>query len=371
MGTVQSCLENFLEFVAMKIVIFFIISLIVIIQCDEDERVFGKRRCKRPKGNRGDIIYKGCKQYTCLKKDNFKNKYGWKESFASGKCCLIEDTGYPVGSVIFSETTIDGCTTSALSCENIGGIAKFRIMIKNMCPFCPTTPVFTTAAGYGNGSSSDWNFCSVSAPCSLGQGDCDSDSECANSLICGPDNCRDFNPYAESTADCCIPPGTTAAPAGTGFGNGSSSDWTFCSASAPCSLGQGDCDSDTECANSLLCGADNCGDFHPGAESTADCCILPAGNGTGTSSDWDFCSVSAPCSLGHGDCDSDAECAHSLICGADNCGDFDVNADSAADCCIASVRGNGPRNNSEDKDEKDIKNKNDKDNENNRKLTED
>merc|ERR1711892_348874 len=211
---------------------------------------------------------------------------------------------------IFSETTIDGCTTSALSCENIGGIAKFRIMIKNMCPFCPTTPVFTTAAGYGNGSSSDWNFCSVSAPCSLGQGDCDSDSECANSLICGPDNCGDFNPYAESTADCCIPPVTTATPAGTGFGNGSSSDWTFCSASAPCSLGQGDCD-------------------------------------------------------------SDAECAHSLICGADNCQDFDINADSAADCCIASVRGNVPRNNKEDKDEKDIKNKNDKDNKDNRKLTED
>merc|ERR1712106_63632 len=317
MGTVQSWVENSLELVAMKIVIFFIISLIVIIQCDEDERVFGKRRCKRPKGNRGDIIYKGCKQYTCAKKDNFKNKYGWKESFGHGKCCMIEDTGYPVGSVIFSETTTDGCTTSALSCENIGGIAKFRIMIKNMCPFCPTTPVLPTptqmvgtgvgcvgtpSAGYGNGSSSDWNFCSVCAPCSLGQGDCDSDAECANSLICGPDNCRDF---------------------------------------------------------------------HPNAESSADCCILPAGNGTGTSSDWDFCSFSAPCSLGHGDCDSDSECAHSLICGADNCQDLDINADSAADCCIASVRGNVPRNNEEDKDEKDIKNKNDKDNENNRKLTED
>merc|ERR1712123_562514 len=198
MGTVLSCLENCLELVGMKIVIFFIIK------CDEDERVFGKRRCKRPKGNRGDIIYKGCKQYTCEKKDNFKNNYGWKESFASGKCCLIEDTGYPVGSVIFSETTTDGCTTSALSCENIGGIAKFRMMIKNMCPFCPTTPVFTTAAGYGNGSSSDWNFCSVSAPCSLGQGDCDSDAECANSLICGPDNCQDFDINADSAADCCI-----------------------------------------------------------------------------------------------------------------------------------------------------------------------
>merc|ERR1712080_312806 len=40
--------------------------------------------------------------------------------------------------------------------------------------------------------------------CTEGQGDCDSDSECSGSLTCGEDNCRDFNPDAEPSADCCI-----------------------------------------------------------------------------------------------------------------------------------------------------------------------
>ena len=57
----------------------------------------------------------------------------------------------------------------------------------------------------GTGSSSDWSFCNVSSPCSVGQGDRDSDYECQDSLKCGSDNCRDFNPNAEEIADCCIP----------------------------------------------------------------------------------------------------------------------------------------------------------------------
>ena len=59
----------------------------------------------------------------------------------------------------------------------------------------------------GTGTSSDWSFCSVSSPCSIGQGDCDSDAECSNSLKCGKDNCRDFNPSAIQVADCCVESG--------------------------------------------------------------------------------------------------------------------------------------------------------------------
>ena len=55
----------------------------------------------------------------------------------------------------------------------------------------------------GTGSGSDWSYCKNNV-CSLGQGDCDSDSECSGSLICGLNNCRDFHANASFVADCCI-----------------------------------------------------------------------------------------------------------------------------------------------------------------------
>ena len=55
----------------------------------------------------------------------------------------------------------------------------------------------------GFGGLSDWHFCSSWAPCQLGQGDCDSDIQCADNLVCGRDNCKFFNETAEVGADCC------------------------------------------------------------------------------------------------------------------------------------------------------------------------
>jgi len=49
-----------------------------------------------------------------------------------------------------------------------------------------------------------WNCCTTANPCSLGKGDCNSDSECGGDLICGVDNCqRDFG-FGHINADCCI-----------------------------------------------------------------------------------------------------------------------------------------------------------------------
>lgn len=38
----------------------------------------------------------------------------------------------------------------------------------------------------------------------MGEGDCDSDSDCEGSLVCGRDNCKNFWPRANKWADCCI-----------------------------------------------------------------------------------------------------------------------------------------------------------------------
>ena len=45
----------------------------------------------------------------------------------------------------------------------------------------------------------DNGCCTKDTPCGLGEGDCDSDKECAGSLTCGDDNC----PWGDGD-DCCI-----------------------------------------------------------------------------------------------------------------------------------------------------------------------
>ena len=40
-------------------------------------------------------------------------------------------------------------------------------------------------------------------PCWEGQGDCDDDDHCAEGLICGHDNCKEFGNFYDD-ADCCI-----------------------------------------------------------------------------------------------------------------------------------------------------------------------
>jgi len=123
-----------------------------------------------------------------------------------------------------------------------------------------------------------------------------------------------------------------------GPGTGTNSDWGFCSASAPCSAAQGDCDDDSHCKGSLKCGKNNCKDFHANARSSADCCIeIKSGSGF---LGWSFCKqykyglyTSPPCGVGQGDCDNDSECGKGLKCGTDNCQDFDPFASRFADCC--------------------------------------
>ena len=43
----------------------------------------------------------------------------------------------------------------------------------------------------------------------MGGGDCDNDSECADGLVCGTKNCRDFYSNADVKADCCTNATTT------------------------------------------------------------------------------------------------------------------------------------------------------------------
>jgi len=171
--------------------------------------------------------------------------------------------------------------------------------------------------GCGAGTT-DANCCSVAGreKCNEGEGDCDLDSECADGLVCGTDNCGDPFP---GDFDCC-------RKAGCGAGT---TEANCCSVAGrdKCNEGEGDCDLDSECADGLVCGTDNCGHPFPG---DFDCC-RKAGCGAGTA-EANCCSVVGrdKCNEGEGDCDLDSDCADGLVCGTDNCGDTHP---SGFDCC--------------------------------------
>ena len=53
-------------------------------------------------------------------------------------------------------------------------------------------------------SKDDSGCCTDTLPCSMGQGDCDADSECFGNLVCGTDNCIIFtNAWPDTLFDCC------------------------------------------------------------------------------------------------------------------------------------------------------------------------
>ena len=98
-----------------------------------------------------------------------------------------------------------------------------------------------------------------------------------------------------------------------------------CSASSPCHVGQGDCDTDAGCYGNLKCGQR---DHEEGAphgtffnverdrDGEADFCYLPPGKTQVAKTRNGICPPKAgDCSLGEGDCSDDADCFGELVCG--------------------------------------------------------
>ena len=71
-----------------------------------------------------------------------------------------------------------------------------------------------------------------------------------------------------------------------------------CSASQPCSAGQGDCDQDSQCEDTLVCGNNNCGRIGGEWDSEDDCCERR-------------CFPSQQCSHAEGHCEYDSDCERS------------------------------------------------------------
>ena len=82
-----------------------------------------------------------------------------------------------------------------------------------------------------------------------------------------------------------------------------------------------------DCRDGLRCGRNNCG---PGYKSK-DCCMVDDNRCTAESHSWDCCTVENTCAEGRGDCDSDDECDNGLVCGKNACGS---GYRLGMDCCV-------------------------------------
>lgn len=161
-------------------------------------------------------------------------------------------------------------------------------------------------------------YCGPDCICDEGEGDCDDDSDCAPGLLCHNNMGHYFGFGAD--VDVCLPECSRIGAGDTGF----------CSAECPCDAGLGDCDGDgsDECAAGLTC-VHNIGSmfgFDPDVDVCLDACD-PILNGTA-----DYCSPACPCDEGQGDCDSDTDCASGYMCGIGAGPDYGLGSD--VDVCV-------------------------------------
>ena len=114
-------------------------------------------------------------------------------------------------------------------------------------------------------------FCSLTL-CKEGEGDCDDDTECEGSLVCGHLNCINSTITDCCTSMCYNDSDCLNQECKTDTNqcrlDSYSTDWTNCSQDSPCADGEGDCDHHTDCQGTLLCGNDNCASGPIGM----DCC---------------------------------------------------------------------------------------------------
>ena len=155
------------------------------------------------------------------------------------------------------------------------------------------------------------DFCTFNNPCGTNQGDCDTHNECQDGFFCGSNNCPDSLGF-HSEFDCCYLPAV--------------GDEHFCTSANPCGIDHGDCDSNIECEESLVCGSNNCQD-PLGPE--IDCCTNNVAVG-----DEHFCTIDNPCGIDEGDCDSNNECQTNLFCDKVNSCPAYLGFNSDVDCCF-------------------------------------
>ena len=155
----------------------------------------------------------------------------------------------------------------------------------------------------------DFGNCNSTNLCGEDEGDCDYDNQCKEAHKCGTDNCRNFLGFPYQY-DCCY-----------------SEEEDFCTLENPCTENQGDCDSNSDCLNELVCGFDNC-PHSIDYDTKVDCCY------NASIGSYDYCTTYNPCGVNEGDCDSDNECQTNHFCDITNSCPAYLGFASDVNCCV-------------------------------------
>ncbi|MEZ4372060.1 MAG: hypothetical protein R3B07_14605 [Polyangiaceae bacterium] len=175
-----------------------------------------------------------------------------------------------------------------VDCGGTSGCGTCSIVRPNKGPSC-------------GGVNGDPHYCTnPNFPCAHGEGDCDSDAECEPGTVCKPGVGAQFG----------LPAGTDVC------------------VSTGCSNGLWDANEcGVDCGGTSGCGA--CSVPRPNKGPSCG----------GVNGDPHYCTnPNFPCGSGEGDCDSDAECASGLVCGSGNGVKFGL---GGVDVCVASTCLNG------------------------------
>lgn len=145
--------------------------------------------------------------------------------------------------------------------------------------------------GVPGAANGDIDYCGAAGElCLAGEGDCDRHADCAPGLVCSGNVGASYG-FSAGIDVCEVDANGTPG---------------FCTIANPCGHGEGDCNADFQCQPGHTCVGNIGADF--GFTPGIDVCIFTAVGGV------DYCSTSAPCTVGEGDCDSDAECLPGLTC---------------------------------------------------------
>ncbi len=165
-------------------------------------------------------------------------------------------------------------------------------------------------------------FCSAVCPCDKMEGDCDSNYDCEPGLECTHDVGGQRAPPFPDEIDLCVHP-QCLGPAGLILCGGDNclpcpaGDPNYCVLQT-CTEGQGDCDSNEQCAEGLYCeegtGALSCLDGSVGiCRSNACAPPVPPAVAIPPNSPL-YCGIDCRCGIGTGECTDDGQCLSGLTC---------------------------------------------------------